>query len=123
MVLAAVLFVPLLAWSFGVTTGLWVLHDGDGKQWWLRGPARGSGNNFTSLWSRLRVPLQLSASPSSVTSAGGFRWQAPDSSGFIVLSVNDDGSSPNSGTNADNRLCLTAQSNTIADVGGARLAA
>ena len=101
-------------WSFSGASGL-SAHDGLGKQWWLRGPARGSGSNFTTLWSRLRVPLQLSAAPSSAASAA-FRWQAPDANGFIVLSLDDD--SPHHGTSStsgDKRLCLTAQSNRIAD--------
>ena len=110
-------------WSFGAS-GL-SAHNGDGKQWWLRGPALGSGSNFTTLWSRLRVPLQLSAAPSSAASEV-FHWQAPDAAnGFIALSLDGGGSLDKTeslgkpgapwGMSGDKRLCLTAQSNTVAD--------
>ena len=52
----------------------------------------------------------------AVASAGmGVRWQVPDANGFIKLSSDDDG--PTSiMSEANTQLCLTAQSNTIADV-------
>jgi hypothetical protein len=108
---------PSQAWSFGsdaAAGGGLSAHDEEGKQWWVGGPALSQPHNFTTLWTKMRVPLQLLAGKGS--GATTFQWLAPDADGFVSLQVED--SAPHhhtSSASGDKRLCLTAQSNTVAD--------
>ena len=83
---------------------------------YLGGPPQAVASNFSTIWPRLRVPLQLGRTL-------GWQWHYSAGEGVVKLlnsppleSGLEVGSAGVRRTdNRDMRMCLTVQSNTIAD--------
>ena len=70
---------------------------------YLGGPPQASASNYSTMWPRLRVPLQMMAS-------SGWQWHYSAAEGIVKL-LNSPPLTEEAGSK-DMRLCLTAQSNT-----------
>lgn len=99
----------------------WVFSDkglaaGPHKSIFLGGPPSAIAGNFSTIWPRLRVPLQLAST------AAGWQWHYSAAEGIVKLLNSppldkqvEVGDSRTGTSSRDMRLCLTAQSNTIRD--------
>ena len=68
----------------------------------LGGPPQAVATNYSTVWPRLRVPLQMTAS-------SGWQWHYSATEGIVKLL---NGPPAGSSKGNDLRLCLTVQSNT-----------